>query len=114
MVVVQRVLGMGFFDPGAAAVWNEVPAEQLWSGRRQPDPLPASVLVLLAPGGVRLRLCLAWASSASCCRSSPRKPLFGYKWVAMSSMAIALVGFLVWAHHMFVSGMRHLPAGARS
>ena len=34
-----------------------------------------------------------------------RKPLFGYRWVAMSSMGIALVGFLVWAHHMFASGM---------
>ncbi len=34
-----------------------------------------------------------------------RKPLFGYRFVAMSSLGIALVGFLVWAHHMFVSGM---------
>jgi cytochrome c oxidase subunit 1 len=34
-----------------------------------------------------------------------RKPLFGYRWIALSSIAIALVGFLVWAHHMFVSGM---------
>ncbi len=34
-----------------------------------------------------------------------RKPLFGYRWVAMSSLGIALVGFLVWAHHMFASGM---------
>jgi cytochrome c oxidase subunit 1 len=34
-----------------------------------------------------------------------RKPLFGYKWVAVSSFGIALVGFLVWAHHMFTSGM---------
>ena len=34
-----------------------------------------------------------------------RKPLFGYRWVAMSSFGIALVGFLVWAHHMFTSGM---------
>jgi cytochrome c oxidase subunit 1 len=34
-----------------------------------------------------------------------RKPLFGYRWVALSSIAIALVGYLVWAHHMFVSGM---------
>jgi cytochrome c oxidase subunit 1 len=34
-----------------------------------------------------------------------RKPLSGYKWVAFSSMGIALVGFFVWAHHMFVSGM---------
>lgn len=34
-----------------------------------------------------------------------RKPLFGYRWVALSSLAIALVGFAVWAHHMFTSGM---------
>jgi cytochrome c oxidase subunit I len=34
-----------------------------------------------------------------------RKPLFGYRWVALSSLGIALVGFTVWAHHMFTSGM---------
>ncbi len=33
-----------------------------------------------------------------------RKPLFGYRWIALSSIAIALVGFLVWGHHMFTSG----------
>ncbi len=32
-----------------------------------------------------------------------RKPLFGYRWIAISSLAIALVGFLVWGHHMFTS-----------
>jgi cytochrome c oxidase subunit 1 len=32
-----------------------------------------------------------------------RKPIFGYRAIALSSMAIALVGFTVWAHHMFVS-----------
>jgi cytochrome c oxidase subunit 1 len=31
--------------------------------------------------------------------------LYGYRWVAMSSLGIALVGFFVWAHHMFTSGM---------
>ncbi|HEY3347962.1 MAG TPA: cbb3-type cytochrome c oxidase subunit I, partial [Nitrospirota bacterium] len=34
-----------------------------------------------------------------------RKPVFGYKAIAYSSIAIALAGFLVWGHHMFVSGM---------
>ncbi|MCA9941144.1 MAG: cbb3-type cytochrome c oxidase subunit I, partial [Anaerolineales bacterium] len=34
-----------------------------------------------------------------------RKPLFGYKAIALASLGIAFVGFLVWAHHMFVSGM---------
>src|SRR5260370_40330504 len=34
-----------------------------------------------------------------------RKPVFGYKFVAFSSVAIAVVGFLVWGHHMFVAGL---------
>ena len=41
-------------------------------------------------------------------KSSPvsrRKRIFGYKFVAMSSIAIAVFGFLVWAHHMFVAGI---------
>ena len=33
-----------------------------------------------------------------------RKNIFGYKFVAFSSLAIAVFGFLVWGHHMFVSG----------
>jgi cytochrome c oxidase subunit 1 len=32
------------------------------------------------------------------------KRVFGYKFVAFSSVAIAFIGFLVWGHHMFVSG----------
>src|SRR4029450_7058759 len=32
-----------------------------------------------------------------------RKSIFGYSFIAMSSIAIALLGFLVWGHHMFVS-----------
>jgi cytochrome c oxidase subunit 1 len=34
-----------------------------------------------------------------------RKRVFGYKFVALSSIAIAVLGFLVWAHHMFVAGI---------
>ena len=33
-----------------------------------------------------------------------RKPIFGYSFIAASSIAIAVIGFLVWAHHMFVTG----------
>ncbi|MCB0872073.1 MAG: cytochrome c oxidase subunit I [Thermoleophilia bacterium] len=36
-----------------------------------------------------------------------RKPIFGYRALAFSTVAIALLGFGVWAHHMFVSGMPH-------
>src|SRR5437763_14548459 len=33
-----------------------------------------------------------------------RKPIFGYHFVAFASVAIAILGFLVWGHHMFTSG----------
>ena len=35
-----------------------------------------------------------------------RKAVFGYGFVAFSSVAIAVLGFLVWGHHLFVSGSR--------
>ncbi len=34
-----------------------------------------------------------------------RKRAFGYEFVALASIAIAVLGFLVWAHHMFVAGI---------
>src|SRR6185436_6320897 len=34
-----------------------------------------------------------------------RKPIFGYRLIAFSTVAIGVLGFTVWAHHMFVSGM---------
>jgi cytochrome c oxidase subunit I len=37
-----------------------------------------------------------------------RKPIFGYKAIAYSSFGIALVAFIVWGHHMFVSGQSEL------
>ena len=33
-----------------------------------------------------------------------RRPIFGYRFIAFASIAIAVLGFLVWGHHMFVSG----------
>ena len=33
-----------------------------------------------------------------------RKHIFGYNFIAFSSIALALLGFVVWGHHMFVSG----------
>ncbi|MCO6043045.1 cbb3-type cytochrome c oxidase subunit I [Aeoliella sp. ICT_H6.2] len=39
-----------------------------------------------------------------------RKHIFGYKFIALSSVAIALLGFLVWGHHMFVSSQSALTA----
>ncbi|MCP5096851.1 MAG: cytochrome c oxidase subunit I [Chloroflexi bacterium] len=99
MVLVQRVLGMGFFDPNLTAHALEVGSppgnvvlfQHLFWFYSHP-----AVYVFILPGlGIISELLPVFA----------RKPLFGYKWIAMSSLAIALVGFLVWAHHMFTAGM---------
>src|SRR6185503_3703238 len=42
---------------------------------------------------------------SECVAAFTRKRIFGYKFVAFSSLAIAFLGFLVWAHHMFVAGI---------
>jgi len=39
-----------------------------------------------------------------------RKTIFGYRAIAYSSLAIAFVSFLVWGHHMFVSGQSQLAS----
>ena len=43
-----------------------------------------------------------------------RKHIFGYKFIAYSSIAIALLGFLVWGHHMFTSGQSPLASAVFS
>ncbi len=89
LVMFQRLFGMGFFDPAKGG--NPILFQHLFWFYSHP-----AVYVFVLPGlGVISELLPVFA----------RKPLFGYKWVAMSSMGIALVGFLVWAHHMFTSGM---------
>lgn len=89
MVMLQRLFGMGFFDPAKGG--NPVLFQHLFWFYSHP-----AVYVFVLPGlGIISELLPVFV----------RKPLFGYKWVAMSSIGIALVGFLVWAHHMFTSGM---------
>ncbi|MBC7877044.1 MAG: cbb3-type cytochrome c oxidase subunit I [Anaerolineales bacterium] len=89
LVMFQRLLGMGFFDPAKGG--NPVLYQHLFWFYSHP-----AVYVFVLPGlGVISELLPVFA----------RKPLFGYRWIAMSSLGIALVGFVVWAHHMFASGM---------
>jgi cytochrome c oxidase subunit 1 len=89
MVLVQRVLGMGFFDPAGGG--SPILFQHLFWFYSHP-----AVYIFVLPGFGMIAELLPVFS---------RKPLFGYKWVALSSMAIAFIGFLVWAHHMFTSGM---------
>ncbi len=89
MVMFQRLFGMGFFDPAKGG--NVILFQHLFWFYSHP-----AVYVFILPGlGIISELLPVFA----------RKPLFGYKWIAMSSLGIALVGFFVWAHHMFTSGM---------
>jgi cytochrome c oxidase subunit 1 len=89
MVMFQRLLGMGFFDPAQGG--NPILFQHLFWFYSHP-----AVYIFVLPGLAVISELLPVFS---------RKPLFGYRWVALSSMAIALAGFLVWAHHMFTSGM---------
>jgi cytochrome c oxidase subunit 1 len=89
MVMFERLFGMPFFVPEQGG--NPILFQHLFWFYSHP-----AVYIFVLPGfGVIAELLPVFA----------RKPLFGYKWVAMSSMAIALVGYLVWAHHMFTAGM---------
>ncbi|MCC6455096.1 MAG: cbb3-type cytochrome c oxidase subunit I [Caldilineaceae bacterium] len=84
----QRLLGMGFFDPdkgGSPILFQHI----FWFYSH-----PAVYIFVLPGLGIISEILPVFS----------RKPLFGYRWVALSSIAIAMVGFLVWGHHMFASG----------
>jgi cytochrome c oxidase subunit I len=85
--LLDRVGGTSFFDPkrgGDVLLWQNI----FWFYSH-----PA-VYIMVLPGMGILSEVLSVHS---------RKPIFGYRMIALSSMAIALIGFTVWAHHMFVS-----------
>ena len=89
LVMFQRLFGMGFFDPAKGG--DPILFQHLFWFYSHP-----AVYVFILPGlGIISELLPVFV----------RKPLFGYRWIAMSSLGIALVGFLVWAHHMYTSGM---------
>jgi len=88
MLSVSRSLGMGFFDPLKGG--DPILFQHLFWFYSHP-----AVYVFVLPGlGIISEILPVFA----------RKPLFGYRWIALSSVAIALVGFIVWGHHMFTSG----------
>jgi cytochrome c oxidase subunit 1 len=83
-----RLLGMGFFDPDKGG--SPILFQHLFWFYSHP-----AVYIFVLPGlGIISEILPVFS----------RKPLFGYRWIALSSIAIAMVGFIVWGHHMFVSG----------
>ena len=89
LLVLERVFHLGIFDPklgGDPLLFQHL----FWFYSH-----PAVYIMILPSMGV--------VSELIACFS--RKRIFGFQFVALSSVAIAVLGFLVWAHHMFVAGM---------
>jgi cytochrome c oxidase subunit I len=86
---LERVFSIPFYDPargGSPLLWQHM----FWFYSH-----PAVYIMILPAFGIVSEIYPTFA----------RKPIFGYKMIAFSSVAIALLGFMVWAHHMFTSGM---------
>ncbi|MBU1248013.1 MAG: cbb3-type cytochrome c oxidase subunit I, partial [Proteobacteria bacterium] len=89
LIVVERVMGMGIFDPAKGG--DPILYQHLFWIYSHP-----AVYIMIVPAmGVISDIIPVFA----------RKNIFGYKTIVGSSLAIAFAGSLVWAHHMFVSGM---------
>ena len=88
LVMVERGLHLGIFNPALGG--DPVLFQHLFWFYSH----PAVYIMILPSMGVISEVVAAMA----------RKRIFGYGIVAMSSLAIAIIGFLVWGHHMFVSG----------
>ncbi|TAX64455.1 cytochrome c oxidase subunit I [Rhizobium leguminosarum] len=98
LIVAERFFHLGVFDPalgGDPLLYQHL----FWFYSH-----PAVYIMVLPALGVVSELIAAAA----------RKPVFGYQFVAGSSMAIAAIGFLVWGHHMFVSGQSMYASAAFS
>jgi cytochrome c oxidase subunit 1 len=92
MLVAERALHLGIFDPALGG--DPILFQHLFWFYSH----PAVYIMILPAMGVISEIIACFA----------RKRIFGYPVVAMSSMAIAILGFLVWGHHMYVSGQSTL------
>jgi cytochrome c oxidase subunit 1 len=88
-VLFDRALGTNFFNPAAGG--DVVMYQHVFWFYSHP-----AVYIMMLPG---------FGIVSEVISTNARKPIFGYRMMAFSLMAIVLLGFTVWAHHMFVSGM---------
>lgn len=89
LVIIERVLHVGIFDPALGG--DPILFQHLfWIYSH-----PAVYIMILPAMGVVSEIIPTFA----------RRTIFGYKVIAFSSLSIALIGYFVWAHHMFSSGM---------
>ncbi len=88
LLVFERVLGIGIFNPALGG--DPVLFQHFFWFYSHPV-----VYVMILP---------AFGVISETVSVNSRKHIFGYSAIAASSVAIAAIGFLVWGHHMFVSG----------
>jgi cytochrome c oxidase subunit 1 len=94
LLTAERLLGIGIFDPklnGDPVTYQHF----FWFYSH-----PAVYIMILPAMGIISELISVHS----------HKGVFGYRFIAYSSIAIALFGFLVWGHHMFTSGMSDVAA----
>jgi len=88
LLAIERTVGVGIFDPAIGG--DPILFQHMFWFYSHP-----AVYIMVLPGmGVVSELISNFS----------RKKIFGYEFIAFSSIAIAVFGFLVWGHHMFVSG----------
>jgi len=88
MLIVERFVGIGIFDPALGG--DPVLFQHFFWFYSHP-----AVYIMIVP---------AFGVVSEIFPTFSRKRIFGYKFIALSSVAIAILGFLVWGHHMFTSG----------
>jgi cytochrome c oxidase subunit 1 len=89
LIVIERIFGVGLFDPNRGG--DPILYQHLfWMYSH-----PAVYIMILPAMGIISEIMPVFS----------RKAIFGYKGIVVSSLAIAIAGSLVWAHHMFTSGM---------
>jgi cytochrome c oxidase subunit 1 len=88
LLALERILGLGIFDPSVGG--DPILFEHLFWFYSH----PAVYIMILPAMGIISELITCFS----------RKRIFGYTFIAFSSIAIAVIGFFVWGHHMFVSG----------
>jgi cytochrome c oxidase subunit 1 len=88
LITAERCFGVGIFDPALGG--DPLLFQHLFWFYSHP-----AVYIMILPGmGVVSEVLPCFAG----------RPIFGYRFVAIANMVIAILGFLVWGHHMFVSG----------
>ncbi len=100
LLLAERNLGMSFFNPGGLVVSGKmIPggggAPLLWQHLFWFFGHPEVYIAILPGMGITSHILATFA----------RKPVFGYRVMVLALVAIGGLGFLVWGHHMFISGM---------